>query len=472
MERRSDMKRQLAVWVVAAFLAGGIQLFPGQETDPAGAGIDFIGRAGEMVGHFFAGDDMSAGRHFDETMNKAAPPEMLKMIREGLAKQVGEFKETAGARMERNGGYVLIYIACVFEKATLDARVVFNADGDIAGLNFVPHLESTEYRTPAYARTDAFRETEVEVGHGEWVLPGTLAMPLGQGSFPAVILVHGSGPNDRDETIGPNRPFKDLAWGLASRGIAVLRYDKRTKVHRQKIVMNPDLASRLTVFEETVEDALAAAALLRRTDGIDPSRVYILGHSLGGMLIPRIAAADKQTAGFIILAGLTRPLPETMLQQTRYILALRGTISEEEKAHLAEMEKQISRINALDPAKDIPGERIMNAFPAYWLDLRGYDPPAEIINDVRPLFILQGGRDYQVTKKDFENWKKDLEEREKTAFKLYPKCNHLFMEGEGLSTPNEYLYTAGHVAEDVIADIADWIAGIQKSSRPISRSAR
>lgn len=451
------MKKLFTIGAAACLLCG-MQISAGQEATTDETGIDRIERAGEMVGHFFAGDDISAGRHFDETMKKAAPPEMLKMIREGLAKQVGAFKELTGSRLERSGGYVIVYVACVFEKATLDARIVFNADGDIAGLNFVPHVESTEYRTPAYAWTDAFQETEVEVGHGEWALQGTLSMPLGPGPFPAVVLVHGSGPNDRDETIGPNRPFKDIAWGLASRGIAVLRYDKRTKVHGPKIVMNPDLASRLTVFEETVEDALAAAALLRRTNGIDPSRVYILGHSLGGMLIPRIAAGDDRTAGFIVLAGLTRPLPETILEQTRYILALKGTLSEEEKTHLAEMEEQIARINTLDPAKDIPGERIMGAFPAYWLDLRGYDPPAEIRNDGRPLFILQGGRDYQVTRKDFENWKKGLEGREKTAFKLYPKGNHLFMEGEGLITPNEYLYTAGHVAEEVIDDIADWIA--------------
>jgi len=452
------MKKFPAIGAAACLLLG-IQIWAGQKSDPAETGTDTIQRAREMVGYFFAGDDAAAGRHFDEAMKKAAPPEMLKMIREGLAKQVGPFKEMTSTRVERSGGYVIVFVACVFEKATLDTRVVFNAEGDIAGLNFVPHIESTEYRTPSYARPESFRETEVEVGHGEWALPGTLSIPQGKGPFPAVVLVHGSGPNDRDETIGPNRPFKDIAWGLASRGIAVLRYDKRTKVHGTKIVMNPDLASRLTVFEETVEDALTAADLLRKTDGIDASRIFILGHSLGGMLIPRIAAADERTTGFIALAGLTRPLPETMLQQTRYILGLKGTLSEEEKKHLAEMEKQIARINALDPVKDIPGERIMGVFPAYWLDLRGYDPPAEIRNDVRPLFILQGARDYQVTKQDFENWKTGLEGREKTAFKLYPKANHLFMEGEGLSTPNEYLYVAGHVAEAVIDDIADWIAG-------------
>src|SRR5437868_1155092 len=74
---------------------------------------------------------------------------------------------------------------------------------------------------------DTFDEREVTVGKGEWELPGTLGLPKGSGPFPAVVLVQGSGPQDRDETMGVNKPFQDIAWGLASNGIAVLRYDKR-----------------------------------------------------------------------------------------------------------------------------------------------------------------------------------------------------------------------------------------------------
>src|SRR5262249_57372826 len=124
-------------------------------------------------------------------------------------------------------------------------------------------------------------------------------MRAGAGPFPGVGLAHGSGPNDRDETIAQNKPFKDLALGLASRGIAVLRYDKRTKVYPAKMA---GLAG-LTVKDEVVDDAIAAASMLRSQPRIDPARVFVLGHSLGGMLVPRIAAADAKLAGVIVMAG-------------------------------------------------------------------------------------------------------------------------------------------------------------------------
>ncbi len=153
-------------------------------------------------------------------------------------------------------------------------------------------------------------------------------MPVGQGLFPAVVLVHGSGPQDRDETIGPNKPFRDLAWGLATYGIAVLRYEKRTRVYGQKLQQDKKLLTSFTVYEETVDDAVSAVALLSQTPGIRPDRIFVLGHSQGGMTIPRVAQKDKQAAGFIIMAGLTRPLEDAILKQNRYLLSISGLSGE------------------------------------------------------------------------------------------------------------------------------------------------
>jgi hypothetical protein len=294
------------------------------------------------------------------------------------------------------------------------------------------------------------------VGSGEWALPGTLTLPVGDGPFPAIVLVHGSGANDRDETVGPNKPFRDLAWGLASRGIAVLRYEKRTKQYAAKFT--GEGRAKLTVKEETVDDALAAVALLRQTKEIDPARIYVLGHSLGAYLLPKIGVADPQITGLIGLAGPVRPLEDLILEQYTYVLSLDG-VSAEERAQLDELAAQVARVrdpglSATTPAVDLP----LGIPASYWLDLRGYNPAEVAKGLTQPMLILQGGRDYQVTVVDFEGWQSALASRSSdgTRLKLYPNLNHLFMAGEGKSTPAEY-EIAGNVAEEVIVDIADWI---------------
>jgi uncharacterized protein len=267
------------------------------------------------------------------------------------------------------------------------------------------------------------------------------------------VLVHGSGPNDRDETLGPNKPFCDLAQGLASRGIAVLRYDKRTKVYAAKLA---SLADTLTVKEEVIDDALAAVEVLRHIKGIDPQRVYVLGHSLGGMLVPRIGQADGNIAGLIVMAGPTRPLEDLVLDQTTYLASLGGAPTAEAKQQLDEIRRQAANVKSPKLSATTPAAEALGVPGSYWLDLRGYQPAQAAKLLTQPLLILQGGRDYQVTLVEYDGWRKALEGRKNASFKLYPKLNHLFMEGEGQSTPQEY-DMRGPVPGYVIDDLAAWI---------------
>jgi hypothetical protein len=399
-------------------------------------------------------------KHFDETMAKLAPPEKMEEVWNRVIQQVGPLQGQKGVRTESLPKYDIVYVTCQFEKAALDIKVVFDKNKKIAGQFFVPSKSTEKYLPPEYVDEDLFSEKEVEFGVSGWQLPGTLSMPKGKGPFPALVLVHGSGPNDRDESLGPNKPFKDLAWGLASQNIAVFRYDKRTKVHGQKIVA--DMEDKLTVFEETIEDALAAADLLRETDKIDARNVFILGHSLGGMLIPRIAKEDKKCAGFIIMAGPTRPLEELTVDQVRYISLLDGKISEEEKEILHELEALTEKIKSLTHSKASEmEENFLGAGALYWLDLQKYDPAEEAKSMKRPLLILQGERDYQVTLEDFEGWKKSLSGSANVKLKSYPSLNHLLIPGAGKCTPSEY-QKPGHVARVVVEDIAQWIKNTEK----------
>ena len=299
-------------------------------------------------------------------------------------------------------------------------------------------------------KRDAFQEIEVKVGEGEWALPATLSLPKGDGPFPAVVLVHGSGPHDRDETIGPNRPFRDLAWGLASRGIAVLRYEKRTKEHGTKLAKKKDI----TVKEETIDDALAAVKLLRKTPRIDPKKVFVLGHSLGAMLAPRIGELDSAIAGLILLAGPTRPLEDLILEQFSYLASL----NEVPLRSLEAIKAQVRRAKDPKLSPDTPAADLPLGLAGCPIGFRYGKPiPLKAVAKIKqPMLILQGERDYQVTMTDFAGWKKALAGRKNAELKSYPKLNHLFVEGTGKSKPSEY-QKEGHVAKEVIEDIAGWV---------------
>ncbi len=365
--------------------------------------------------------------------------------------QVGNFKQILRLKSTTEQGYNVVFVGCDFEKMRLDARIVFDQQEKIAGLQFLPYVEERTYMIPEYVAIDKFKEIECVVENGQWKMPAVLTLPEGDGPFSAVVLVHGSGPNDRDETIGPNKPFKDIAWGLASNGIAVLRYDKRTKVYPQECIQMMD---NFTVNDETVDDALAAIDLLRKFDKIDKKRIFILGHSLGATLAPRIATRSEQLAGIILLAPAARGLYIiNALDQLEYIFSLDGKIDENEAKQLQDMKDQLERIQK-DQLKE--GETVLGASKVYWEDLLNYDPIKVAKSLNIPILIMQGRRDYQVTMKDFQMWYEALKNKGTVTFKIYDDLNHLFIAGEGPSTPIEYQQPA-NVSQKVVQDIAEWI---------------
>ncbi len=455
------MKRFFFLGLILASLA----VAPGRAGERLQEGDELVLKARHFVSALGKGDFESAVRDFDGTMLELSGPPKLAEFWERLPLSVGAFRSQGPARRDKLGSYDIVLVTCEFEKTLLDFRVVFDKEARITGFQLVPSLPPAVYTPPDYADRAAFEEKDITVGTGDWELPGTLAIPRGPGPYPALVLVHGSGPNDRDETLGPNKPFKDLAWGLASRGIAVLRYDKRTKVYGARLASDPALMASFTVAEEAVDDALAAVALLQGSDKIDGSGIFVLGHSLGGGLVPRIARAGRDLGirGFVILAGSTSPLEETILRQMKYLLGLDGSLSEEDQRQLKDLEDTAARIKALGEADVGSGAQYLNAGVRYWLDLRGYDPPMAAKSVDRPLLVLQGGRDYQVTTDDLARWREALDGRTDVEFHLYPLLNHLFFAGRGMVTPNEYLQRHGSVSAEVIRDIEEWIKRIAGS---------
>lgn len=281
-------------------------------------------------------------------------------------------------------------------------------------------------------------------------LPGTLTLPSKGDNFPCVVLVHGSGPQDRDETIYENKPFRDIAWELAKNGIATYRYDKRTKVFHNEL----EYDYKITLDDETVDDAVTAVNMLATMSPINKDKIYVLGHSLGGYSIPRIAEKLTNCAGYIIMAGNVRGIDEIIKEQYEYIARIDGMVSDDEKFEIdvlkLELEK-IKNINKLDSRTPVLG-----AYKAYWKDLKKYNPIQKARKMTKPVLVLQGKRDYQVTITEYNLWKGAFLNNNKWTFVLYPDLNHLMIKGKGKSDSNEYL-VKGNVNENVINDIVKWV---------------
>ena len=424
---------------------------------------DNVSKAKTFVDLLAKKDFPAAESYFSDEVKAKLSTAKLEEVWNSLPSQVGNFKRQTAVKTEKVKDAEIVIITVEFEKASLDFHLAFDKNGKIGGLFFKPSQTSNQnaetYKIPDYAKENLFQEKEVTVGSGEEALPATLTMPVGKGKFPVVVLVHGSGASDRDEThLNPaNKTFKDLAWGLTSKGVAVLRYEKRTKQYGSKFATN----NKFTIQDETVNDALLAVEMLRKTEGIDKQKIYVLGHSLGGYVIPRIGKRDKQIAGLIVFAGLTRPIEDVFLEQNTYFAMLDGTISKEEQTELDKLKQLTDKIKSFKESDLNSSGFYIGAPVAYWLDLKNYNPPQEAKSLRQPILILQGERDYQVTMTDFQNWKNAQTDKRNITFKSYPQLNHLFMTGTGTPSPADYEKT-NHVSAEVISDIADWILKAKK----------
>ncbi len=403
-------------------------------------------RAREFIDKLVHRDFAGASVPFSDAMHSAMPPDKLELLWAQMQQQLGSFATVDGIEVKLESGMSIALVTTSFELKKVVVRVVFSSDHHIAGLSILP----VPWQPPAYATPDAFEEREVSIGNP--ALPGTLTLPKGAQHVPAIVLVHGSGPGSRDEVMGSIEVFHDLAWGLASRGIAVLRYDKRSLVHPEGVRTQKD---------EVDDAAHAAIALLRAQPEVDASRIALLGHSQGGNLAPRIAKADPAIKRLVIFAGSTQPLEDSILMQMRYFKTM-----EPNEPKLDEMITKAEQFKAaiVNP-KLKPDDAIENPFGghaftgAYFLDVRDYHPERVAAKLTIPILVLQGERDYQVSPTvDFARWKTALGHNKNVTFHTYPGLTHAFNVGEGPPGPSDYGKPA-HVDAHVIDDIAAWCSG-------------
>lgn len=404
-------------------------------------------RARKFIDQLAQHDFSAATATFDEKMLAGLPKDKLEKVWSQVESQAGQLKSVDAIEMKDADGVRVALAKVSFAKAPLVLKVVFDAQHRITGFFMTPGDSAASWTPPSYATPATFEEKPIAVGSNP-ALPGVLTLPKDAKNVPAVVLVHGSGPNDQDETIGALKVFKDLAWGLASRGVAVLRYDKRTRI---------DGANVKTQKEEVDDAAHAAIALLAARPEVDPKRVALLGHSQGGNLAPRIAKADPQIKRLVIFAGSTRPLEDAVIAQTKYMMTLApnnaGLADQLKAAELFKTAVTSPSLKADDRlalfGSSIPG--------AYFLDVRGYHAEAVAAQLTIPILVMQGERDYQVTiADDFPAWKKALAGKKNATLKTYPGLSHAFTPAGDPPSPADYT-KPGHVDEKVIDDLAAFL---------------
>ncbi len=404
-----------------------------------------------------AGDYAKVETLFGAEMAHAVPADKLKAVWESLPAQVGKATGRGDARVSTQGDFTLVNISLHYEKTELVAKTVINAEGKVVGFLIQPATKAEAMAPPAVPADATYSERDFSVGSGDRALPGTLAMPntadVGQDPnalIPAVVLVHGSGPLDRDESIGANKPFLDIARGLAAQGIAVLRYDKRSNARPQDFA-----TGEFTVDDETTNDAAIAVDALRKTEGIDPERVFVLGHSQGGMMAPRIAAVSGHVKGLVLLAAPARPLLDIVIEQNRRLAVLNdGKIDDTERAVINALIAQVQQTR--DPKTNTSTRTILGQPVGYWRSVDAVHPVAEAEQVALPMLVLQGARDIQVVDADWQAWKGAFHDHSNVEFKLYETLNHLGIAGEGEGSLAEY-QTPGHVDAQLIEDVGHWI---------------
>lgn len=371
-----------------------------------------------------------------------------------LLKRGGPFNGVTDTIYDHQSTYDVVVLQCLFGVRKVDIKTVYGRSGVLKGVFFTATDEREKYVDPPYYHPELFEEVPGEVRNGDVRLKSMLTVPKNKGKVPAVILVHGSGPNDKDETIGATKIFRDFAVGLSANGVAVLRYDKRTRalaalLMRTKAIITPE--------EETVADAVAAAELLKKDPRIDTTRIYLMGHSMGAYLLPKVAERAPFVKGMILLCPNGRPLQELFVEQGQYLLSFDTTKSESEKKHILDsLNTESRKVNALTRENIGDSARILGLHPAYWVYLKGYDAISTARAVGKPVLALYGGRDYQVTEADLSIWKNGCKEAADATFKSYPELNHFYVKGNGKSRPAEYFKTV-NVEERVILDISGWI---------------
>ncbi len=411
-----------------------------------------------LVNDMMSGNFKTIVDKFDDKLKAQLNEESMESAWDSVLLPLGDYTELNSEKVQTIGEYMVVELVYEYENDGLKVTISYDKEGKVGGinLNYVPVQKDA-------IDNDKLEEINVTVG-SELPLDGILTLPKAVDNPPVVLLVHGSGPNDKNSTIFGNKPFEDIAHGLAERGIATLRYDKRYNAYPDSVEGD---GSKVTLEDEVLQDVDMAIDLLLKENRVDKSNLYVLGHSLGGGLTPYIASENQEVKGIISLAGTLRPLYEVIYDQNKEVEKniLEGDFDEDTvnqfKTQMEQVEKDILTLRG-DISSIDDKEVLMGMHVGYQKSVKQYTGE-NFIDDINiPVLVLQGSADFQVSPDtDYKTWEEALAGRDNATLKLYDGLNHLMMTTNGKRDITEY-QTKGNVSDEVIDDIAEFITNNTK----------
>ncbi|HAY89555.1 MAG TPA: hypothetical protein DCY51_08955 [Bacteroidetes bacterium] len=393
-------------------------------------------------------------RNFDETMRESISVTKLQEVWEGIEATGGKLLSIEDIVEKPLDGGIKQSAILNFEGTAVRMLVSQNEDKQLSGL-FITLLG---YAPPAYGEGLATGKRRIMIKSGEYALPGELMIPVNCNKCPVVILVHGSGPNDKDETIGANKVFYDLALGLASKGIATFRYDKRSKIYPEV------MANQFDLYDETIDDAIAAFNSIKQDTSLDFGKYIMLGHSLGAYAMPLIAdSLGNDLDGAVLFSANARRLEDLIAYQMKYLTEYDEIITDDEEQIIIENTARAQNIRDGNYTSETTAENLLAYWPGtFWDGIKDYNPVSTLKqNTTTPFFIMQGEKDYQITMVDFGIWRQEVGMMPNVKLLSFPGLTHLFTPTDAdRPSPQDY-FLPNNVDEQVILELADWVKYVE-----------